>query len=48
MKALETLSATSGAQVILISHVASLRERVDARVAVQPLGGGRSEARIDT
>lgn len=47
MKALETLSATSGAQVILISHVASLRERVEARVCVEPLGGGRSEARVD-
>lgn len=47
MKALEALSATSGAQVILISHVASLRERVAARVRIEPTGGGRSTAMID-
>ncbi len=33
-----------GRQVGIISHVVGLQERIDARIEIRPLGGGRSEA----
>jgi DNA repair protein SbcC/Rad50 len=42
MAALSQLQA-DGRQVGIISHVVGLTERIDARVEVRPLGGGRSE-----
>ena len=42
MGALSQLQA-DGRQVGIISHVVGLTERIDARVEVRPIGGGRSE-----
>ena len=33
---------SDGRQVGIISHVAALRERIEARIEIRPLGGGRS------
>lgn len=41
LAALSQLQA-DGRQVGIISHVVGLRERVEARIEVKPLGGGRS------
>jgi exonuclease SbcC len=46
LSALESLHATAGVQVGLISHVELLAERIAARVHVEPLGQGRSRVRI--
>ncbi|PJB41966.1 MAG: hypothetical protein CO108_12380 [Deltaproteobacteria bacterium CG_4_9_14_3_um_filter_63_12] len=46
MDALERLQAV-GTRVGLISHVNVLRERVAARVLVEPLGGGRSRLVVE-
>ena len=46
MDALEKLQAR-GARVGLISHVDGLRERVEARVAVEAVGHGRSRIRVE-
>ncbi|NOY91257.1 MAG: AAA family ATPase [Deltaproteobacteria bacterium] len=43
--ALSQLQA-DGRQVGIISHVADLRERIEARIEAHPLGGGRSELRV--
>ncbi|MGB0591803.1 MAG: AAA family ATPase [Myxococcota bacterium] len=45
MAALSQLQA-DGRQVGIISHVVGLTERIDARVEVRPLGGGRSELHV--
>lgn len=37
---------TSGRQVGIISHVVGLRERIEARVLVEPVGEGRSRVRV--
>lgn len=42
--ALSQLQA-DGRQVGIISHVVGLQERIEARIEVRPLGGGRSEVR---
>jgi exonuclease SbcC len=44
LAALQQLQA-SGRQVGIISHVAGLQERIDARIQVEPLGNGRSRIR---
>lgn len=44
--ALQHLLST-GTQVGIISHVAGLQERIDARVVVEPLGSGRSRVRCE-
>jgi exonuclease SbcC len=41
LAALQQLQA-SGRQIGIISHVAGLQERIDARIQVEPLGNGRS------
>jgi len=41
--ALSQLQA-DGRQVGIISHVVGLQEKIEARIEVRPLGGGRSEA----
>ena len=46
MAAIESLHAR-GMQVGIITHVAALRDRVDARVIVEPVGAGRSRVRIE-
>jgi len=46
MNALEALHAR-GVQVGLISHVEALRDRIDARIVVEPLGNGRSRLRVE-
>ena len=46
MDALEKLQAR-GARVGPISHVDGLRERVEARVAVEAVGHGRSRIRVE-
>ena len=40
--ALERLHASNRIQVGIISHVEALRERIEARIVVQPMGNGRS------
>ena len=42
MSALERLCATGGTQIGVISHVEGLRERINAQILVEKLGGGRS------
>ncbi len=42
LAALQQLQS-GGRQVGIISHVAGLQDRIDARIVVRPLGGGRSE-----
>mgnify|MGYP003381273904 CR=1 FL=1 len=42
---LDALQA-SGRQVGIISHVAGLAERIGARVAVRPIGGGKSVVQV--
>jgi|GEM_PF-2381040 len=44
---LESLHATSGSQIGLISHVAMLAERIPTRVYVKPVGQGRSELIVE-
>ena len=46
MDALERLQ-TRGARIGLISHVDGLRERIEARVAVEAIGHGRSRLRVE-
>lgn len=46
MDALEKLQAR-GARIGLISHVDGLRERIEARVAVEAVGHGRSRLRVE-
>lgn len=48
MSALERLCAIGGTQIGVISHVESLRERIDAQVIVHKLGGGRSRLSVRT
>ena len=45
MSALERLCATGGTQIGVISHVEGLRERINAQILVEKLGGGRSRLR---
>lgn len=45
LAALQQLQA-SGRQVGVISHVHGLQDRIDARVVVEPIGGGRSTVRV--
>ena len=47
LSALETLHASAGVQVGLISHVPLLAERIPARISVVPCGQGRSEVRVE-
>ncbi len=42
MSALEHLCASGGTQIGVISHVEGLKERIDARIVIEKLGGGRS------
>lgn len=42
MSALERLCATGGTQIGVISHVEGLRERINAQIVLEKLGGGRS------
>ncbi len=44
---LSRLHAQGGVQVGIISHVEALRERIEARVVVEPHGGGRSRLRAE-
>ncbi len=46
MDAIETLHV-HGMQVGIISHVAALRDRIDARIVIEPLGAGRSKLRVE-
>jgi len=46
MDALERLQAR-GTQIGIISHLAGLRERIEARIVVGKLGNGRSEIRFE-
>ncbi|TPV94226.1 MAG: hypothetical protein B7733_16510, partial [Myxococcales bacterium FL481] len=46
MNALEQLHG-GGTQVGIISHVAALRERIDTRIVVEPLGNGRSRLHVE-
>jgi exonuclease SbcC len=45
MSALERLCATGGTQIGVISHVEGLRDRINAQIVVEKLGGGRSRLR---
>ena len=45
MSALDALQAT-GRQIVVVSHVELLKERVAARVDVEPRGGGLSRVRV--
>lgn len=46
IETLERLHRIGGRRVGIISHVDSLRERIAARMIVQPVGGGRSTVEI--
>lgn len=48
MSALERLCATGGTQIGVISHVEGLRERINAQIVVEKLGGGRSRLHATT
>jgi exonuclease SbcC len=45
LAALQQLQA-DGRQIGIISHVAGLEDRIDARIHVEPLGNGRSRVRV--
>ncbi len=46
MAALERLQS-DGAQIGIISHIDSLKDRIQARIVVEPMGSGRSTLRFD-
>ncbi|MEM9558154.1 MAG: AAA family ATPase [Acidobacteriota bacterium] len=46
LSTLEQLQADQQTQILLISHVGALRERIGHRIDVRKLGGGRSRLRI--
>ena len=46
LSVLETLQAEQGTQILLISHVGALQERLSHRIHVEKQGGGRSRLRI--
>jgi|GEM_PF-4267064 len=45
---LESLQAEQGTQILLISHVGALQDRIENNIQVQPLGSGRSRIRLFT
>lgn len=46
LSVLEQLQADQNTQILIISHVGALKERIDHRIDIQKLGGGRSKLQI--
>jgi exonuclease SbcC len=46
LSVLEQLQADQNTQILIISHVGALKERIDHRIDIQKLGGGRSRLQI--
>jgi len=46
LSVLEQLQADQNTQILIISHVGALKERIDHRIDIQKLGGGRSRISI--
>lgn len=46
LSVLEQLQADQNTQILIISHVGALKERIDHRIDIQKLGGGRSRVQI--
>lgn len=46
LSVLEQLQADQNTQILIISHVGALKERIDHRIDIQKLGGGRSRLQV--